>query len=103
MTYMTPSLYPTLRHRLGWLVVPPWAWVLGSLGEGEEPWAVLGEGEDLPDHPEGEERAEENQPPEDTDGSRACGELEAHMRLRWFSALIANLYSLFFNEQGGVI
>ena len=68
---------------------------MGSLGEGEEPWAVLGEGEDLPDHPEGEERAEENQPPEDTDGSRACGELEAHMRLRWFSALIANLYSVF--------
>ena len=60
---------------------------MGSLGEGEEPWAVLGEGEDLPDHPEGEERAEENQPPEDTDGSRACGELEAHMRLRCFSAL----------------
>ena len=75
---MTPSLYPTLRHRFGWLPTGGSFW---SLGEGEDPWGAFGEGEERPDHPDGEERAEENQPPEDTEGSRACGELKADMLL----------------------
>ena len=78
LTYMTPSLYPTLRHRFGWLPTGGSFW---SLGEGEDPWGAFGEGEERPDHPDGEDRAEENQPPEDTEGSRACGELNADMRL----------------------
>ena len=78
LTYMTPSLYPTLRHRFGWLPTGGSFW---SLGEGEDPWGAFGEGEERPDHPDGEDRAEENQPPEDTEGSRACGELKADMLL----------------------
>ena len=51
------------------------------MDEGEEPWGAFGEGEERPDQPDGEDRADENQPPEDTEGSRACGELKADMRL----------------------
>ena len=78
MTYMTPSLYPTLRHRFG---ATGGGWVFWSLGDGEEPWGAFGEGEERPDQPDGEDRADENQPPEDTEGSRACGELKADMLL----------------------
>ena len=95
---MTPSLYPTLRHRFGWLPTGGSFW---SLGEGEDPWGAFGEGEERPDHPDGEDRAEENQPPEDTEGSRACGELKADMLLchhcHFFALDSASL------SQGGLV
>ena len=69
------------------------------MDEGEEPWGAFGEGEERPDQPEGEDRADENQPPEDTEGSRACGELKADMRLCHHCISLFSLQSFYCFSQ----